>query len=81
VALIGTSPDATAGYREVELQAPSVLLMGCESTGLSVEKQEPCDEVVRIPMVGRSDSLNVAVATGVVLYELYHRAQSASHTA
>ncbi len=44
--------------------------MGSERQGLTHEQQAACDVVVRIPMVGRSDSLNLAVATGVMLYEL-----------
>jgi TrmH family RNA methyltransferase len=48
--------------------------MGSEREGLSAERQAACDLMVRIPMVGRSDSLNLAVATGVMLYELFaHR--------
>jgi TrmH family RNA methyltransferase len=49
------------------------LLMGSERLGLQPAHYEICDQVVAIPMVGRSDSLNLSVATGVVLYEIFHQ--------
>jgi TrmH family RNA methyltransferase len=57
-------------YRSVEYRPPIVLLMGAERSGLSPSLMTRCDSVVRIPMVGRTDSLNVAIATGVMLYEM-----------
>jgi TrmH family RNA methyltransferase len=53
--------------------------MGSERQGLSVEQQALCDLMVRIPMVGRSDSLNLAVATGVILYEIFNQQRAASN--
>jgi TrmH family RNA methyltransferase len=47
--------------------------MGSERQGLSPDQQAFCDAVVSIPMVGRSDSLNLAVATGVMLYEIFNQ--------
>lgn len=73
--VVGTSGQGAHDYREVAYRAPMVLLMGSERLGLSAEQQAICDLVVRIPMVGRSDSLNLAVATGVVLYEIFHQLQ------
>jgi TrmH family RNA methyltransferase len=52
---------------------PLVLLMGSERQGLSAEQQAICDLMVRIPMVGQSDSLNLSVATAVVLYEIFRQ--------
>jgi len=72
-AVVGTSGGAAVDYRGVAYQPPVVLLMGSEHTGLSPEQQALCDVVVRIPMVGRTDSLNLAVATGIVLYEIFHQ--------
>jgi TrmH family RNA methyltransferase len=68
--LVGTSPSASLLYTEVEYPGPVVLMMGGERKGLSSEQQEACDVMVRLPMTGRSDSLNVAVAAGVMLYEV-----------
>jgi RNA methyltransferase, TrmH family len=65
--LVGTAP---LDYRAAPYRPPVVLLMGNERTGLSPARQDACDLVVRIPMAGRSDSLNLAVATGIMLYEV-----------
>jgi TrmH family RNA methyltransferase len=72
-ALVGTSPSAKLDYQAVAYQPPLVLLMGSEPRGLSPEQQALCDIVVTIPMVGCNDSLNLAVATGVVLYEIFNQ--------
>jgi TrmH family RNA methyltransferase len=69
--LVGTSPSARTDYRAVRYDRPTVLFMGSEKRGLSPEQQALCDVVVKIPMVGAVDSLNVAVATGVLLYEVF----------
>jgi TrmH family RNA methyltransferase len=70
----GTSRAAFRDYRKVSYQFPLVLLMGSERLGLSSEQQARCDMMVKIPLVGRSDSLNLAVATGITLYEIFHQA-------
>ncbi|MDQ5823992.1 MAG: RNA methyltransferase [Chloroflexota bacterium] len=72
--MVGTSPHATLDYHEAQYgDTPTILLLGNEQKGLSEQVQALCDLVVRIPIVGRSDSLNVAVATGVILYELFNQ--------
>ena len=71
--VIGTSKAAPNDYRKASYRLPMVLLMGSERSGLSSEQQAICDLMVSIPMVGRSDSLNLAVATGIVLYEVFHQ--------
>jgi TrmH family RNA methyltransferase len=72
--LVGTSPTAPIDYRAIDYRAaPVILLMGSERKGLSPELQSICDTIVRIPMVGESDSLNISVATGVMLYELFNQ--------
>ena len=68
--LVGTSPHSTMEYNAVDYPSPLVLFMGWERKGLSAQQQQMCDMMVRIPMLGRSDSLNLAVATGVMLYEV-----------
>jgi RNA methyltransferase, TrmH family len=50
--------------------------MGSEGRGLSQAQRALCDLVVTIPMVGRSDSLNLAVAAGVVLYEMFNQCRA-----
>jgi TrmH family RNA methyltransferase len=73
VFVVGTSGTAVHTYRQLQYPAPFVLLMGSERMGLSHEQQAACDLVASIPMVGSSDSLNLAVATGVMLYEMFHQ--------
>ena len=73
ISLVGTSPHAKCDYRDVLYPPGTVLHMGGERKGLSEERQRLCDALVRIPMVGRSDSLNLAVATGVLLYEVFNQ--------
>jgi RNA methyltransferase, TrmH family len=65
----------------VEYPAQMVLLMGSEREGLSEQHIALCDRMVRIPMVGRSDSLNLAVATGVVLYEIFNQKRKSKEQA
>jgi TrmH family RNA methyltransferase len=50
-----------------------ILMMGSERQGLQKELMALCDHTVSIPMAGKSDSLNLAVATGVMLYEVYNQ--------
>ena len=71
--VVGASGEAAHEYRQIVYPAPVVLLMGSERLGLTAQQQAICDQLVRIPMVGTSDSLNLAVATGVVLYEIFHQ--------
>jgi TrmH family RNA methyltransferase len=71
--LVGTSPAASHDYRTVEYSCPTLLFMGGERKGLSQKYQDACDALVKLPMVGRADSLNLAVATGVMLYEIFHQ--------
>ena len=71
--LVGTSPQAKRDYRAAAYPPGTVLLLGGERQGLSSERQRLCDELVHIPMVGQADSLNLAVATGVMLYEVFYQ--------
>ena len=71
---IGTALPASQDYRQADYQGPLILLMGNEQSGLPPRLMQACDQLIRMPMLGRSDSLNLAVATGVTLYEvLRHR--------
>src|SRR5205085_6846317 len=66
---IGLAGDAGEDYTDVDWTLPSALVLGAEGPGLRRLVRETCDRVVRIPMRGTVDSLNVSVAAGVVLYE------------
>jgi len=69
--LIGTYLKGTKDYRQIQQQGtPLVLMMGNEQQGLSDVLAAACSELVRIAQNGRADSLNLAVATAVMLYEI-----------
>ena len=55
---------------DVDFKVPTAIIMGSEDTGISGEYLRLCNEAVKIPMTGKIASLNVSVATGIVLYEV-----------
>ncbi len=61
--------DAEKNHTDVDWRRPMALVMGAEGSGLGSEAMKRCDDIVRIPMAGCVESLNVSVATGVLLYE------------
>jgi RNA methyltransferase, TrmH family len=69
--IVGTSPYSEVDFRSIPYPKPVVLLMGSGARGLTPEQLAACDLTVGIPMAGRCDSLNLAVATGVILYEAF----------
>jgi len=69
-AVVGTHLAAEIDYREATYRAPVLLLMGNEQSGLTPALASTCDLLVKIPMAGRADSLNLAVATGIMLFEI-----------
>jgi 23S rRNA (guanosine2251-2'-O)-methyltransferase len=67
--LVGTSDKAERSLYETDLTGPIGLILGNEGKGARRLTQEACDFMVSLPMAGNVSSLNVAVATGVCLYE------------
>ncbi|MCX2864974.1 23S rRNA (guanosine(2251)-2'-O)-methyltransferase RlmB [Paucibacter sp. PLA-PC-4] len=67
--IIGTSDQAEKSIYDIDLQRPVALVLGAEGDGLRQLTAKTCDELVRIPMKGAVESLNVSVAAGVCLYE------------
>jgi len=69
--VIGTHLHARAvDYRAAPRDLPLVLVMGNETAGLSPEISAACDTLVKIPMTGGAESLNLAISTGIMLYEI-----------
>jgi 23S rRNA (guanosine2251-2'-O)-methyltransferase len=66
---IGLAGDAGDRHTDVDWTLPSAIVLGAEGTGLRRLVRERCDRLVRIPMRGHVESLNVSVAAGVVLFE------------
>jgi len=70
VTVVGTSDDAERTLYDVDLSGPVALVLGAEGKGLRQLTRNTCDVLVRIPMAGAVESLNVSVAAGVCLYEV-----------
>ncbi len=67
--IVGTSDDAPRSLFDADLRGPLALVLGAEGTGMRQLTARTCDELVRLPMRGAVESLNVSVASGVCLYE------------
>jgi TrmH family RNA methyltransferase len=67
-AVVGTLLTAATDFRAAAYTPPTLILMGNEQAGLTADLAAACDVTVKIPMRGRADSLNLAVATGVMIY-------------
>jgi len=68
--LVGTSLKTSQDYLEARYEAPCFLLIGNEQQGLPAEYEDACDLLVKIPMAGRADSLNAAVAAAVMAFQV-----------
>jgi TrmH family RNA methyltransferase len=66
--VVGTLLSAEVDYRQADYARPVLILMGNEQQGLTPDMAALCDVNVKIPMRGRADSLNLAVATGIMIY-------------
>ncbi|MSO96592.1 MAG: RNA methyltransferase [Rhodospirillaceae bacterium] len=67
-AVIGTSATGSDHYRKINLKTPVLAVLGTEQSGMSNAVERACQKVVHIPMYGGAESLNIAVAAGVLLY-------------
>lgn len=75
----GTSPAGRVLYTDIPLDAPLVLLLGNERSGLRPDELESCAFTARIPINGRADSLNVGIAAAVILYDVHRRMRLGAH--
>lgn len=73
--LVGLSLDTETDYRAADYAAPTFLLTGNEAQGMPGFMATECDLLVKIPMLGKADSLNAAVATAVMAYEVLGRSR------
>ena len=78
IRLLGTSDQATSTLYEVDCSGPIGLVMGAEGTGMRRLTGEKCDQLIKIPMFGKVECLNVSVATGVCLFEIARQRQMLS---
>ena len=80
VRIVGTSDDAAQTIYDLDLSGPVCLVLGAEGKGLRQLTRNTCDVLVRIPMAGAVESLNVSVAAGVCLYEVLRQRRSQAST-
>jgi 23S rRNA (guanosine2251-2'-O)-methyltransferase len=66
---VGTTADAKTAYTEWDWRQPTAIVLGGEGDGLHRLVRERCDSLVRIPLAGHVESLNVSVAAGIILFE------------
>ena len=67
--VVGTAGDVEQSYTEWDWNQPSAIILGNEGQGLHRLVRETCDTLVRIPVLGHLESLNVSVAAGILMYE------------
>ncbi len=71
--LVGTSLNTETDYQAPQYTPPTFLLIGNEARGLPEEYEAQCDLLVKMPMLGRADSLNASVAGAVMAYEVLNQ--------
>ncbi len=74
--LVGTSLRTDTDYQAARYLAPTFILVGNEAQGLPADYEQACDLLVKMPMLGKADSLNAAVATAVMAYEVLNQRRS-----
>ena len=80
VTVVGASDDAERTLYDLDLAGPVALVLGAEGKGLRQLTRNTCDALVRIPMAGAVESLNVSVAAGVCLYEVLRQRRAKAIT-
>jgi 23S rRNA (guanosine2251-2'-O)-methyltransferase len=73
--IVGTADETDRSIYDQDLKGPTALVMGAEGTGMRRLTADKCDFLVRIPMAGKVECLNVSVATGVCLFEAVRQRQ------
>lgn len=73
IAVVGATGEASLDFRSADYRRPSLIMLGDERQGLSDGQRKSCGELVRIPMVGSPDSLNLAMAGTLMLYEAFRQ--------
>jgi len=74
--IIGSYLEGAKDYTTVDYKIPIALIVGNEETGIRKLTADKCDHLVRIPMKGKIQSLNVSVATGILLFEILRQRQA-----
>ena len=78
VFVVGTSAEANQELSQAALTGPLAIVLGAEGSGLRRLTEENCDTLIKIPMLGSVQSLNVSVASGIALYEIRRQRAAAN---
>ncbi len=76
VTVVGASPDGTKDFDDFDYPRVTFLFLGEEQEGLTKQQRNLCTQLLKIPMVGKSDSLNLGVAGSLILYQIYRSKRS-----
>jgi len=79
IVVVGTAEDAPQTLYELDLRGPVALVLGAEGSGLRQLTRKTCDLLVRLPMAGAVESLNVSVAAGICLFEALRQRSHGGH--
>jgi len=69
--IIGTDSNGNISMRDCKINKPVMLILGNEAKGMSIGLKEICDKIIRIPMEGNINSLNVSCAASIIMWEIY----------
>jgi TrmH family RNA methyltransferase len=69
--IIGTDSTGSISVKDCKINKPVMLIIGNEAKGMSVKLKEICDKIIRIPMDGNVNSLNVSCAASIIIWEIY----------
>jgi 23S rRNA (guanosine2251-2'-O)-methyltransferase len=78
ITVVGTAEDAEQTLYDIDLSGPVAMVLGAEGPGMRALTKKTCDVLVRIPMAGAVESLNVSVAAGVCLFEALRQRRAAA---
>lgn len=76
--IVGTDPSADETYTSFSYDIPLILVVGNEGEGMRPAVRKQCDSIIKIPLVGHIDSLNVSVAAGIIIFEILRQRSSVS---
>jgi len=69
--IVGTDSLGTISIQDCSLKRPIMVIIGNEAKGMSVKLKEICDKIIKIPMEGNVNSLNVSCAASIIMWEVY----------
>jgi 23S rRNA (guanosine2251-2'-O)-methyltransferase len=74
--VVGTIAEAEKNYTEIDYESPIAIVIGSEGSGIRRLVKEKCDFLVKIPMFGKTESMNASVAAALVMYEVVRKRKS-----